>query len=484
MPRTRRLHDLDDIIDWLSGMNLFVTHPPDPDLPSDNDLQQEADAQRSQILADSNMAQQPASPPAREANAGSNDVAIVVQTVYKTLTPTFSGPIGGYSTLFQDDDATPSTASQRALSPASTPPFSPSPAPSPSTTQTSMDGQSAKSPDVSSSPTASASGTPSLSSTSRAVSDHPTSSKASVPVMTDRVALLPSASRPTAPASTADLSMSKKESAGVDSSSNAGVKTGIAFGVLGGVIAVVLLAYFLFNRRRKQAAAGIRLDDGDEKSPVAGLSPFETPSMRGDPRAPRISLRPAHFTPLGTAWDRPNTSRGSNATNPFGIQAERVPSTITEEQSMRSNSASPGKQFDAALPPASQFSQDTLGLNGRTAAAGAILGAATGLSRKISMSKDGPRNKDLTLPRRNNLGPPPSPTETEFSMSLMPAGSAPPITKGTLAIAAAGGPANAGVHRVELKFKPTLDDEMDLGVGDLVRLLHEYDDGWVSLGAF
>lgn len=36
------------------------------------------------------------------------------------------------------------------------------------------------------------------------------------------------------------------------------------------------------------------------------------------------------------------------------------------------------------------------------------------------------------------------------------------------------------VHRVQMDFKPTMDDELELHAGQLVRLLHEYDDGWVS----
>ena len=39
----------------------------------------------------------------------------------------------------------------------------------------------------------------------------------------------------------------------------------------------------------------------------------------------------------------------------------------------------------------------------------------------------------------------------------------------------------ANVHRVQLDFKPSMDDELELRTGTLVRLLHEYDDGWVSL---
>ena len=49
----------------------------------------------------------------------------------------------------------------------------------------------------------------------------------------------------------------------------------------------------------------------------------------------------------------------------------------------------------------------------------------------------------------------------------------------------AGGPVGAvntsPVHRVQMDFKPSMEDELGLRVGQLVRLLYEYDDGWVCL---
>lgn len=47
------------------------------------------------------------------------------------------------------------------------------------------------------------------------------------------------------------------------------------------------------------------------------------------------------------------------------------------------------------------------------------------------------------------------------------------------AVPVARGPNN--VHRVQLEFKPSMEDELELKSGQLVRMLHEYDDGWVSL---
>lgn len=43
-----------------------------------------------------------------------------------------------------------------------------------------------------------------------------------------------------------------------------------------------------------------------------------------------------------------------------------------------------------------------------------------------------------------------------------------------------GGAATTNVYRVQLDFRPSMDDELDLRAGQLVRVLHEYDDGWVS----
>jgi hypothetical protein len=51
------------------------------------------------------------------------------------------------------------------------------------------------------------------------------------------------------------------------------------------------------------------------------------------------------------------------------------------------------------------------------------------------------------------------------------------------AATAAAVPVNRGpnnVHRVQLEFKPSMEDELELKSGQLVRMLHEYDDGWVS----
>lgn len=229
----------------------------------------------------------------------------------------------------------------------------------------------------------------------------------------------------------------------------------------------------------------------------------------------------------GSAWERPLTSQSNHADNPFGHYAERMPTPIIEETASAMNRpVSPmsdterhygnhNQQGINPLPPTPpEMHQAQFGSQPQTrqqdgyyyppapavadaapapapTRAPAAMGAAaavSSLTRKTSIRKDGPMALDLTLGARDEprsggtaLAPvPPSPAGTEFSIHSVAPGQAPMSTPTSAAIAAAGGPPLATVHRVQLDFKPTLDDELELRAGQLVRLLHEYDDGWVS----
>lgn len=37
------------------------------------------------------------------------------------------------------------------------------------------------------------------------------------------------------------------------------------------------------------------------------------------------------------------------------------------------------------------------------------------------------------------------------------------------------------VHRVQMDFVPSMDDELPIRAGQLVKVQHEYDDGWVCI---
>jgi hypothetical protein len=286
-------------------------------------------------------------------------------------------------------------------------------------------------------------------------------------------------------ASPSDASPTPSSSSDGDSGVDVATIAGIVFGVLGGILIIGLIIYFVFARRRKQQRKH-RRDDEKSREPTTEMSTAPTSQ-----KAPRISLRPvtqlfggwvnekptgrpvgASPTPAANsrlgpnAFERPSTSQSMHPNNPFGNQAERVPSPVAEEHSMEE------RRVDRSLPPTppegAASIQDPFANP-----------APSGLTRKTSMRKDGPKNLDLTLSKPLDIVPA-SPAVTEFSLNLGGSSSPEPSyeAQGAAAIAAAGGPANTPVHRVQLDFKPTLEDEMELKAGELIRLLHEYDDGW------
>lgn len=222
-----------------------------------------------------------------------------------------------------------------------------------------------------------------------------------------------------------------------------------------------------------------------------------------------------------SAWERPMTSDSHNDRNPFGNSAQILEepatpkNTTTTPMTPISEASFPSPEFTAGLKPAPRASAVTAdsatvpsiitkdlprspshspqvspvesfeeGEVGRAISTTDLRLApatnATAAERRQSMRQEHvPAPIDLTLPPKFTGGVPPSPAGTEFSMHEMEPDHSLVPSSGAAAIAAAGGPANTAVHRVQLDFKPTMDDEMGLTAGQLVRLLHEYDDGWV-----
>ncbi|KAK5998347.1 hypothetical protein PT974_00726 [Cladobotryum mycophilum] len=402
----------------------------------------------------------------------------VVQVVYKTMSATFEGPIAGYSTL-DKDPRPPTTHAERQGTPKS------------SKAETSMPTMIRPPQETESIDTvlAKATGSPTPSPTL---------------AMDGSRQLSTSTSSITSATSITDASSASNDS---DSGTSAGAKAGIAFGVIGGVFLVGLIVFMLVKRRRKQAQRQ-QLNDDDEKlhAAVAGgvRRPIDDDMPSSNPGAPRISLRPVtQFLPnwnlekrtskgadmsltpglavSSDSSDRPDTSHSSHAANPFGNHAERAPSPIHEEdEGSVSSPGSPPRNLTTEKP---LILEPPANVDSAEVAAGvtdaAVAAARPGLARKASMRNQNSNQVDLTMPMPPAFGViPPSPAGTEFSISSANPGPASLHSQSAAAIAAAGGPANSTVHRVQLDFKPTLEDEMELKAGDLVRLLHEYDDGW------
>lgn len=308
-----------------------------------------------------------------------------------------------------------------------------------------------------------------------------------------------------APAPTGDLAASEN---GAESSGghNTAAKAGIAIGVLAAILVVAGLIWFFFMKRRKQERQSL---DDDEKlhgpfnnpdddrltgqapePPVKGSRISLFSSMGVDKRMDKNVATAAAAVPndrSGSAWERPFTSQSQNPANPFGNHAERMQTPIPEEPG---RPVSPLDEANARGPqPVSPMhtGQPTFdnmatanGAPGGVAAAGVAAGAAVGLIRKQSRNY-GPQPLDLTIAPPvpiSAAGVPPSPAPTDYSVNSVTSGQTILATSGAAAIAAAGGPPASAVYRVQLDFKPTMEDELELRAGDLVRLLHEYDDGW------
>ncbi|KAK4188275.1 hypothetical protein QBC35DRAFT_208303 [Podospora australis] len=295
---------------------------------------------------------------------------------------------------------------------------------------------------------------------------------------------------------------------------------GIAMGVLAGLLAIFVIIWLVVNMRRKKMARQRQQLEDDEK--IHGPFTDQAAARTAPSPAPRLSLRPVtqlwpnlspnghperrtsrgvnlnldpvssasptnSLSPLnrprggGSAWERPTlnsttpdgprpgTGGSVHSLNPFhdshSVNDEPVSpvSTVNIEAAF----ATPADSTPEPVSPIDRDEQPDFGA-----------GSASHLSRKTSVRKDLPKPLDLTRGPSPLFPVPPSPSGTEYSMHSMAPGQRPGPSVSAAEIAADGGPSQSTVHRVQLDFKPTLPDELGLHVGQLVRLLHEYDDGW------
>ncbi|CZR62121.1 uncharacterized protein PAC_12018 [Phialocephala subalpina] len=407
-------------------------------------------------------------------------MSTVVSVVYVTASPTFTGAIGGYSTLgvAVDTDTTTST-------------------PTPTTTAAKTSKSDSIVADTSSSKATT------KSQTTLATSALP-SSIASSTTVASSIGILAATNGQSSTSSTntaTGTSSASSSTASVEATTSGGMSTagkaGLAIGILLLIGAVLAMVLFCFKRRREQAAGQKLQDEKHDLVQVNSVhnvnnvnnahnrhvSTATNATTQTQATAPRLSLRPVtQFLPnlsekraskgnaLMTAgeagndgWKRPATNQSNNNDNPFGNHAE-IDATNADGPAVVSEDLVRGVSpaGDVALP-------DNVGpMVGPT-------GGAVGLKRGASRKEIAPKALDFT-----KAGPfmgPPSPAGTEFSMSSEMS-NAPAQTATSVAIAAAGGPANSAVHRVQLDFVPSMADELELKAGQLIRVLHEFDDGW------
>ncbi|KAA8631736.1 hypothetical protein SMACR_01152 [Sordaria macrospora] len=172
-------------------------------------------------------------------------------------------------------------------------------------------------------------------------------------------------------------------------------KAGIAIGVLAGLLAVFLLVWFLFNKRKRQMEAEKQRLADDEKinGPFSDKNEVKTPTA-----APRLSLRPAsQFMPNGVPERRASRanmlSTTSNApvsplNRPTGASAwERPTLSSTQEVGERPGTSASSNPFgdNQRIPeessPVSPAGDSPVSPN--SAAAGALAGAGAGAGAAV-----------------------------------------------------------------------------------------------------
>ena len=221
-----------------------------------------------------------------------------------------------------------------------------------------------------------------------------------------------------------------------------GAKAGVAFGILLAFALVAGAAIFFIKRRKKQKEQSHqKLEDEKTSRPPQQSMPAAVP-------APRLSIRPVtQFMGIGgdnkvaemtsatgglnvknsSAWERrPSTSDSHNSANPFGDSA--AAEKAAEQNALNAPIPVP---LPAADPFADKHSQRSIS------------------PISLVSEPEGP-----PAARVGSAAPPPQNNNSKGANN---------------------------VHRVHLDFKPSMEDELELRAGDVARILHEYDDGWVRL---
>lgn len=409
------------------------------------------------------------------------DPATIVNIVYVTASATFTGPIGGYTTqtiagiplqqtrytlpetaTLDDDVPTTSRAIYATKAPPSRSISSALERIRSSTAQIQSEPTSALTEEETYSPYRSSTGdgfglashTPGALSTSAG------------PVVSSGAAAI----SPTSSASLAQESASKSVPGGM----SAGEKTGLAIGILG--IIGLLAGLLLFCYRRRRRVTHRRIDD--EKTYVSAPPPYRQSSstnlrtVGSGSTAPRLSLRPV--TAFYPDLVKPGTGTNSLTLAPTNMSSQMTPAVQVTPSSVSAWERKVAEKRANEL--ANPFS-NRAAINSQPSLTGLYQESnhnPSGVIPLAAASFDGAGKVSTKRPV--------SPADTEIS-ELPTSANSPPRTAGRIAPAAGTfhheGMTN-NIHRVQLDFKPSMDDELDLCAGQLVRMLHEYDDGWVS----
>jgi hypothetical protein len=285
-----------------------------------------------------------------------------------------------------------------------------------------------------------------------------------------------------------------------------GAKAGVAIGVIFGVGVIAALIFFLIRKKKNKAQEGYQQENekafGGEGLPEGYASnlPPPPPAKPDTPSTPPVlNVRPVtQFAPdlSGGSGFKPAAAgavgaagfaAGSAAVASRNLTGDTPPATPPKPVVDSPNPFSdPVNPFGSATTPVTEhapsIAESSTGPPGPTVAAAAVGTAAAGAAVGAAASSRQSSDRDSYESARSRGH---SPTESNHS-STMPAYAEGITAAGAGAaagpmIAGAGGPPPPNnVHRVQLDFNPSMEDELGLRSGSLVRLVHEYDDGWVS----
>jgi hypothetical protein len=275
-----------------------------------------------------------------------------------------------------------------------------------------------------------------------------------------------------------------------DAGMSGGAKAGMAFGILFAIALVCGLLFFCWRRKKNPNgheeivdekhtsfvdAKAKSMETRNRTSVESEKAPASVRSSRTATTAPRLSLRPVtQFLPNlgGNEANHRNTTDSFLAVGAAANAGSGAKGSAWERKPASGNNANPFDDGSAAAaksrspsPQANPFDENEEKSAG--AAASAAASSSTKHSPKSSVgSADGSQSGAAKA----------APVVAGAAAAAQAANGAPRSAQ------AGPGPAPGpnNVHRVQLDFKPSMEDELELRSGQLVRMLHEYDDGWVS----
>jgi hypothetical protein len=408
-------------------------------------------------------------------NTDDSSGGTVLSIIYVTASPTFTGAIGGYTTLDVGAPVqqTPATSKHQKSSQESS--------------TSSLDDTFATISAATSSSTSTTISTSSSSSTFATMTSAIVTSATSLVTSVSQSKSSPTIAGGAVAEATASSTAQASPST-VQTGMSTGAKTALAIGILLAVAIVAAGVLFLYWKKKKAVEEDEKPHSekaafGADAAPMAGslLSSAPPTTTKIGSSAPMLDLRPMSrlmpelmgqrrsqgnllntpnaptaaaaagasrsLTPPreGSPWERRANTTDENVENPFSD-----PTNPFGDEQAKAVSPSGGGPAVPAPSPSMPAPLNVRSVAPVAAAGAAVAGAAV---TAVAAAK-------------------PTESPAVSHTSAMPQGAAG-------AVAGPGAPPN-NVHAVQLDFKPSMEDEIELRSGQLVRILHEYDDGWVS----